>query len=180
MSLIAGVVHRQDCSSAMKASAQIRVRSHVDERQRRVPVVCVHQHRTFHHHRYDLESRAREQRKAPGIVRIVGTAFDIDPFAVEVRRVIDENHRRSFRDVSVAEETNLRYAVPRIPLRPSDLLQVPGNPARDPVEGNYDDDGNALSRLDVRESLNGFREPARSRVRCVFRREVNHTDGVAR
>jgi hypothetical protein len=32
----------------------------------------------------------------------------------------------------------------------------------------------------IGESLNGFREPAGSRVRCVFRSEVNHTHGVAR
>jgi hypothetical protein len=95
--------------------------------------------------------------------------------------VIDENHRGSFRYVSVAEKTNLLAARSHIyHYFPSDLHQVFGDPARNPVERNYDDDWNALSRLDIRESLNGFRKPARSRVRRVFRGEVNHTDGRAR
>jgi len=95
--------------------------------------------------------------------------------------MIDEDHRRSFRHVCVAEKSNLLAARSHVySYFPSDLLQVPGDTARDTVQRNYDDYGNALSRLDVRESLNGFREPARSRVRCVFRGEVNNTDGVAR
>ena len=62
----------------------------------------------------------------------------------------------------------------------SDLYQVLRNPARNAVERNDHDDRNALSRLNIREPLNGFREPARSRVRRVFRGEVNHSNLVAR
>jgi hypothetical protein len=63
---------------------------------------------------------------------------------------------------------------------PADLLQVCCDPARNAVERNNDDDGNPLSRLDIGESLNRFGEPTRSRVRCVFRSEVNYSDRVAR
>ena len=62
---------------------------------------------------------------------------------------------------------------------PADLLQIFYDTPRNAVEGNDDDYGKPLSRLDIRESLNGFSEPARSRVRCVFRGEVNDSDGVA-
>ncbi len=95
--------------------------------------------------------------------------------------MIDENHRGSLCYISVAKKTN-HFAARSHMYRyvPSDLHQVFCDPARNPVERNYDDDGDALSRLDIRESLNGFREPARSRVRRVFRGEMNHSNGVTR
>ena len=146
-----------------------------------MPVVSVQQERTLHDHRYHFECCARKQSEAPGIVGIVGSPFDINPRPVEVRGVIDENHLGSFRYVSVAEKTNLLAARSHVHRYfSSDLLQIFRDVARHAVQRNYHEDRNALSRLNVGESLNGFREPAGSRVRCVFRSEMNHTHGVAR
>ena len=146
-----------------------------------MPVMSVQQQRTLHDHRYHFESCARKQREAPRIVGIVGSPFDVDPGTVEVRRVIDENHLGSLRYVSVAEKTNLLAARSHVHRYfSSDLLQIFRDVARHAVQRNYHEDRNALSRLNVGKSLNGFREPAGSRVRCVFRSEVNHTHGVAR
>ena len=95
--------------------------------------------------------------------------------------MIDEDHSGSARSVSVAEKPNLLAARSHEYRHlPSDLHQVFCDRARNPVERNYDDDGNALSRLDIRESLNGFRESARSRVRRELRGEMDDSDRVAR
>ena len=42
-----------------------------------------------------------------------------------------------------------------------------------------DENGDSLFRLNVRETLNRFGEPARSRVRCVFRGEMDYRDAIA-
>ena len=95
--------------------------------------------------------------------------------------MIDENHRGSFRYIGIAKKTNhLATRADVYCYVPADLLQVFCNPARNAVERNNHDDRNALSRLNIRESLNGFREPARSWLRCVFRSVLNDSDGGAR
>ena len=99
-----------------------------------MPVMSVEQQRTFHNHRYHFERCASKQRKAPWIVGIVGAPFDINPWPVEVRGVIDENHLRSFGDVGIAEKTNLLAARSDVHRYfSSDLLQVFRDVARYPV-----------------------------------------------
>ena len=146
-----------------------------------MPVVRVHKQRTLHDYRYRFDRSARKQCEAAGIIRIVGTAFDINPFAVEVRLVIDENYRpvRLLRSASRKNLTCSRRG-------PTGTV-TPHQPAPDSWrlyesfgKEAYDDDANALSRLDIRESLNRFRKPACAGIRRVLRGEVHDSNGIAR
>ncbi len=120
--------------------------------------MCVYEHRAFHKHRDRFERRASEKCKSARIVRIITATFDVNAFPVEVSRVIDEDHRRSFFPVGIAEETNLlatRSDVDRY--LGSDLLEIRCDRAHRAIQRNDHDDRNTLPHLDVCEALNCFR-----------------------
>ena len=61
----------------------------------------------------------------------------------------------------------------------SDLLEVLRNFPDGAIERDDDEDVDPLSRLNIRQSLNRFRESTRSRIGRVFRGEMDYRDSVA-
>src|SRR5258705_5757582 len=112
VSLISGVVDRYYDRRPPKTLAQIRVLSHVDERESRMPVGRAYKQRAIHQRRYDLERGARERIEPSRSVRAVGAALHVNPLAIEIPPVVHEENCRTSLDICVAKETNLLPARP--------------------------------------------------------------------
>jgi hypothetical protein len=145
-----------------------------------MPVVSVYQQGTFRHHRHRFDRRSRKEREATRIVGIVGAPFDVDTFAIEVGRVIDEDHFRAAGTAGIAEESNLlaaRAYVHRDFF--TDLLEISRDLSNGAIQRNDHDYADSLPRLHISEPLNSFSKPARSRVRREFGSQVHDGDRIA-
>ncbi len=145
-----------------------------------MPVVRVHEQRSLRHHRNGFDRGACKERESARIVRIVRSALDINPFAVEVSRMIDENNFGSAHSIPVAIESD------KLPARTdvygyviADLLEILRNLTDRAIQRNDDKYPDSLSRLNIRESLNSLCQPAGAGIGCILRGDVYDCDRIA-
>jgi len=95
--------------------------------------------------------------------------------------MIDEDHFRSALPVGVAKESNLlasRTDVHRNLV--ANLLEIPGDLSHRAIQRDDDENADSLSRLNICQSLNSLRQPARPGIRRILGCQMHDGDRIAR
>ena len=148
--------------------------------ERGVPVVRVEEHRTAHQAGQGRERREREEGEAARVVRVVDGVLAVDPRAVEVPEVLDEEHLRAGPGARRPVDPGLLDPVAhRHQERRADRLEIGLDVADGAVERQDRQHVEAGGLLKGGEAVHGLREPAGPGKGKVLRRDVDDRDGLA-
>ena len=175
MALIAGVVHRQHRGRAGEALAQFGIRPHVEQGQRGMPIVRMHQDRSADEARNGVEHRAREQGKAACVVGVVPTVLPVQPAARKRRRDIDEDDLGTLRRPYLAEEAHLFATVTEIHTDgATERCEIGRTVAHGPVEREKYHDVGAALHLHPCQPRDRFGQPPGAGKGTVLRCDVHN------
>jgi hypothetical protein len=183
VTLVAGVVDREDGAHLAIIRVSREAAAQINRCERRLPVVGVEDQGGRRNPGQREQRGEGEERISMGVVRVVRAALTVETWPVEVLRVLDEEHVREARVTAGHGEL---VQTGEADLRPDRHLE--GIPDRDELEALVADRGverhdqrrrHSGGRLILRDAGDRLAQTAGARERRQFWRQVNHRHGAA-